>query len=167
MVRPNNNADRRGLLRFDLSDIPANAVISSAELYLYEQEDKLEQVTYVYRVTTPWTESGVTWNSPWTTPGGDFANSPAYALFIPGQSGCSITLDLTNLVQAWVEGTYPNYGVLLYSTGDSRVINYSSKEETGNPEQAPRLAITYSLARAPQQDFLPQFVNWLLDIFGG
>jgi hypothetical protein len=169
-VRPNNDADLRGLLLFDLSDIPAHAEITSARLYLYEQDEKMEQVTYVYRVTSAWTESGATWNSPWVLPGGDFASSPAYATFVPGQRDCSISLNLTGLVQDWVDGTYPNYGVLLYSTGDSHVINYSSKEESGHSEQTPRLDVSYSIgtfARAPQPGLLPQLVTWLRSVFVG
>jgi hypothetical protein len=51
-VRPNNNADRRGLIRFDLSAIPANATITSAMLYLNETRQIPGQTTYLYRVTT-------------------------------------------------------------------------------------------------------------------
>ena len=143
-VRAKDDGDLRGLLRFDLSDIPSNAVITSAVLYLYETSESSTQVTGIYRLTRAWTESEVTWNTPWLTPGGDFAAAPVYATYIPGQKACSITLDLTGLVQGWTSGTFPNYGMLLYSTGDLKKINYASKE-ANDPEQWPRLLVEYEI----------------------
>jgi hypothetical protein len=142
-VRSNNNSERRGLVRFDLSGIPADATINSANLYLYETRQIPGQTTYLYRVTHTWSEGSVTWNNPWTIHGGNFDKSIAFDSFLPNQTNCMVTLDLTDLVQRWVNGTYPNYGVLLYTTGPNRSIIYSSKE---NPiaEQRPRLDVSYT-----------------------
>ncbi len=167
-VRPDNDADRRGLLQFNLSDIPPDATITSATLYLYEQSTKASQITYIYRVTTAWNESGVTWNSPWQNPGGDFEIAPAYALFIPDQQGCSISLDITNLVQTWVNGTYPNYGLILYSTGQNHIVDYASKEEAKNPERAPRLDIQYTQETVSQQpgQAVLRLIDWIVSLLG-
>jgi len=143
-VRPDNGADRRGLVRFDLSSIPGNAIITSANLYLYERSNKTGQITYIYRVQTGWSETSATWNTPWLTPGGDFDNTVAYNNFIPDQKNCLASLDITNLVQAWVNGTYANYGVLLYSTGPNHIISYTSKEDN-NVQEHPRLGVSYTL----------------------
>jgi hypothetical protein len=140
-VRPDNGANRRGMVRFDLDAIPAGSRITSATLYLYEKDKKLDQITYLYRLNSPWSESTVSWDSPWSTPGGDFDASRAYASFYPNQSSCMLQIDLTSLVQEWIDGT-PNYGFLLYSTGPNHILRYSSKENTA-PEQHPRLEITY------------------------
>ncbi len=142
-VRPDNAADLRGLLRFDLNDIPAEAQVTSARLFIYELTTKAEQIMYIYRVTGDWSESITTWNTPWINPGGDFDGSTAYALLIPNQKDCSISLDITSLVQLWVDGTYPNYGVLLYSRGQNHIIDFASKEDSAHPERAPRLEVTY------------------------
>jgi hypothetical protein len=128
-------------VRFDLSSIPPNSSITNATLYLYEEDKKLDQVTYIYRLTTPWSESTVTWNSPWLTPGGDFDAGHAYASFQPNQSGCMLSIDLTDLVQEWVAGT-PNHGFLLYSTGPNHILRYSSKDNP-SPAEHPKLHITY------------------------
>jgi hypothetical protein len=146
-VRPDNGADRRGLVRFNLSGIPTNATITSAKLYLYEKSNKTGQVTYTYRVTTNWNESIVTWNS-WTTPGGDFDSSISYFTYIPDQNNCMLTLDITSLVQLWVNGTYPNYGLLLYSTGPNHTISYVTREDTTLSEQ-PKLDIVYTVPNTP------------------
>jgi hypothetical protein len=145
-VRPDNNADRRGLVKFDLSSIPANANITSATLYLYSQDNKTGQLTSVYRVTSNWNENTVTWLT-WTLLGGDFDSSTSYFTFIPDQNNCMLTMDLASLVRAWVNGTYPNYGLMLYSTGPNHIIKYSSKEDTTASRQ-PKLDIVYS---APTQ----------------
>ena len=142
-VRPDRGADRRGLLKFDLSAIPANATISSATLYLYENGNKTGQTTYIYRVTSDWTESTVTWNT-WSTPGGDFDSSTAYFAYLPEQGNCMVTLDITNLVQTWSRGTHPNYGLMLYSIGPNHIISYSSKE-SGKPGESPRLDVIYAV----------------------
>jgi hypothetical protein len=142
-VRPDNNADRRGLLKFDLTSIPSNATITGATLYLYERGNKTGQTTYVYRVTSNWNESSATWDA-WSTPGGDFDASTSYLSYLPDQNNCMLTMDIANLVQAWVSETYSNYGLLLYSTGPNHIISYSSKENTNANEQ-PKLSITYTV----------------------
>jgi hypothetical protein len=101
----------------------------------------MDQVTYIYKLASAWSEISVTWNSPWTNPGGDFDNSQAYASFLPNQTNCMLTIDLTELVQEWVNGT-PNYGFLLYSTGPNHILRYSSKENIA-ADQHPKLDVTY------------------------
>ena len=140
-VRPDNGADRRGLLKFDLNSIPPNATITSATLYLYEAANKDGQVTYIYRVTSDWDEDNVTWQS-WTSPGGDFDSSTSYFTFIPNQKDCMLTINVTGLVQQWVNGTYPNHGMMLYATGPNHTISYVTKEDTTASER-PRLDIIY------------------------
>jgi hypothetical protein len=141
-VRPDNGANRRGLVRFDLSPIPQGSTVTSATLYLFEEDKKLDQVTHIYKVTSSWNESSVTWNSPWVNPGADFDNSYAYASFLPNQTDCMLTIDLTEIVQEWVNGT-PNHGFLLYSTGPNHILRYSSKENSA-VEQHPKLSIVYT-----------------------
>ena len=169
-VRPDKGADRRGLIRFDLSDIPSDATITGARLYLYEKSTKADQVTYLYRITQYWTEGAVTWFLPWSSAGGDFDGSTAYALYIPDQRNCSISLDITTLVQLWVNNIYPNYGVLLYAEGPNHIIEYASKEEANNPDWAPKLDITY-VVNVKQEKQPPEFFHillaWLMDFLNG
>ena len=142
-IRPDNSADRRGLLKFDLSSIPSNATITSATLYLYEKDNKSGQTTFIYRVTSGWNENTATWSS-WSSPGGDFDNSVSYFTFIPNQQNCMLTLDITNLVRLWVNGTYPNHGLILYSTGPNHIIRYFTKED-GTASERPKLDISYTV----------------------
>lgn len=146
-VRPDNDADRRGLVKFDLNSIPSNSTVTSATLYLYAKDNKDTQITSLYRVTANWNENTVTWLS-WTQPGGDFNNSVSHFTFIPNQSSCMVTMNITSLVQSWVNGTYPNYGLMLYSTGSSHIIRYVSKED-GVVSERPRLDVIYSALSTP------------------
>ena len=141
-VRPDNSADRRGLVKFDLTAIPSNAIITNATLYLYEKSNKTDQVTFIYRVTSNWTENTVTWQT-WNLPGGDFDSSLSYFTFFPDQNNCMLSINLTGLVQLWVNGTYPNYGLLLYSTGPNHIISYVTKEDTTASER-PKLDVIYT-----------------------
>jgi hypothetical protein len=139
-----------------LSAIPAGSTVTNATLYLFEIDKKLDQVTYLYRLTSPWSEGSVTWDAPWITPGGDFDSSQAFASFLPNQTSCMLEIDLTDLVREWVNGT-PNYGFLLYSTGPNHILRYSSKENPAAVEQ-PKLDIIYlepALSTA-QQSFSPR-----------
>jgi hypothetical protein len=140
-VRPDNDANRRGLVRFDVSSIPQGSTVTSAMLYLYEKDKKEDQITYLFRLTSPWSEDSVTWSAPWIAAGGDFDDSHAYASFIPNQSSCMREIDITGLVQEWVDGL-PNYGLLLNSTGPNHIVRFSSKENVA-VEEHPKLDITY------------------------
>lgn len=128
-------------MRFDLSSIPLESMVSNATLYLFEIDKKLDVETFLYRITSQWDEGTTTWNSPWMNPGGDYDNSHAYASFYPNQSNCMLAIDLTDLVQEWVNGT-PNYGFLLYSIGPNHILRYASKEN-GDANQFPKLSVTY------------------------
>ena len=68
---------QRTLIKFDLSDLPSNADISSATLSLYLYTDKCDNArTFrVYRQKRAWVESEATWNiystgNSWQTAGG-------------------------------------------------------------------------------------------------
>lgn len=53
-----------------------------------------------------------------------------------------LTMDITGLVQQWVNGTYPNHGLMLYTTGPNHIISYVTKEDTIASEQ-PKLDVIY------------------------
>jgi hypothetical protein len=54
-----------------------------------------------------------------------------------------VTIDLTGLVQEWINGS-PNFGFLLYSTGPNHILRYSSKENIAADEH-PKLQVSYSV----------------------
>ena len=86
-------------------NIPPGSTVNSATLTVFMNSSNGQTIN-VHRVTAPWSESLVTWNSF----GG--AYDPAVAASFTSNFGLQ-SVDLTGLVQSWVNGTYTNYGILL------------------------------------------------------
>lgn len=87
----------------------------------------------VHRITAPWSESTATWNNfggydPYAW--GSFAGSPGWQ-----------SVDVTSLAQAWSNGTYPNYGILL-GQGSAAFTEYHSRESPAL--MPPTLEICYT-----------------------
>ncbi len=86
--------------------IPAGAVFESATLHIYAREAGNRPVNF-HRITSAWDENVVTWN----TFGGAY-DGTIWATVTADVVGWK-TVDLTSLFQAWLDGTYENYGFLL------------------------------------------------------
>jgi len=146
---------RNQLIQFDLSTIPTNAHILSAQLQLYSKSGSSGKVN-VYRLTRDWTEGtksgsgtadGVTWktydgSNSWTTSGGDFAHTLVDSNSVDGNVNGFQSWELAPLVQDWLAGKYPNYGVLLKATGLMSAA-FAGKEDA-TPANRPKLGITYN-----------------------
>jgi hypothetical protein len=107
----------RSLAKFDVSGIPAGTPISNARLYLYlwsscDIGERNHWVT-AYRVTSSWSSSSVTWN---TQPGYGEAYGSA---LVPSRTWGWYSIDVTDLLQKWVDGTASNYGLVLRSNESS------------------------------------------------
>ncbi len=140
-----DNQRERSLLKFDLTGIPSNATVTSAYLYIYANDQDSSSRHRIYRVTTDWLEGTVTWNSPWTSSGGDFNSTIRYNYFTPNNDDCLFTLNLTYLVQLWVDNTYPNYGLMIWpDNNEEGSIQYNSKEH-GTVNRRPRLVVNYTV----------------------
>ncbi|HKZ83253.1 MAG TPA: DNRLRE domain-containing protein [Anaerolineae bacterium] len=132
----------RSHVQFDVSAIPAGATINSAVLRVflvssYDFPNRTRLIT-TYRISSPWVESSVTWN---TSPA--FAEAYGSAPVTHGAWGW-YSFDVTNLVRGWVNGTFPNYGIMLrgpeVSGSDSSWKGFSTREWSNSPQ----LVITYS-----------------------
>jgi hypothetical protein len=68
----------------------------------------------VYPLTADWSAAAATWDSPWATPGADFDD--AYydtVVLAAGSRETLLSLDVTSIVRAIVEGEYGRYGFLI------------------------------------------------------
>lgn len=140
------------LLKFDISSIPSNAIINSAQLRMQATTEAGAVYTMeAHRITSDWTENGATWNlmdgtNAWTSAGGDFNAAFTYSTANAADGGDLITnFTITQLVSEWVSGTYPNYGVIIdeQTTGASAVKTYLSRENLSS--YAPRLIVNYTI----------------------
>ena len=103
----------RGLVRFDITQLPVDAIVDQAVLRLYCQggtNDDPMLVT-VHAMTQSWSEASVTWNSH-----AHEHTSGWYAGATLPQAtgdGYEATCDVRALVQSWVNGSLANYGIML------------------------------------------------------
>jgi uncharacterized repeat protein (TIGR01451 family) len=145
------NALSRILARFDLTAIPPGATIQSAsfELYYVSTRVTFAESIRLHRVTRAWTEPGATWRSndgvgAWTSPGGDFDPAVVSSATVDGTVNVWKTWTVTSLVQGWIDGTYPNHGLVLESpslSGNNERRFHSS--ESAAAALRPRLTVTY------------------------
>jgi hypothetical protein len=170
-----NGALRRALIEFDLSKLPANAVIESVSLALWRTSRNPQAAgpttpMSLHKVLKDWGEAGssagngsgapaqlgdATWRytsfntAEWSTLGGDFVSS-ASATAIVGAPEAVYTWTSSGLaadVQSWVNGGAGNFGWILI--GDEQ--NTSSVREFISRNSAdismwPGLTITYTQA---------------------
>jgi chitodextrinase len=145
-VKPDSGLERRTLIGFNLSSLPSPSTIISSTLRLYELSTISGQTITLYRLTNNWVESEVKWNLrttslSWTTAGGDYQNT-ALATFSPNLANQYRDIDVTSVTQGWYNGTFPNYGLLLRSSGAIGEVRFGSKESILTTQQ-PQLCITY------------------------
>ena len=135
----------RCYLQFDLSILPADAVIVAASLKLYQYytpHTSLEDhFVDLHRVSGNWEEDTLTWN-----------NKPSFnpiaesTSFNDSDTFTWLSWDITSLLQDWLDGVFSNYGVVLKGAdegSDHTGCLYISSEYPSDPSQHPKLEITY------------------------
>jgi len=132
-----SNGDWKALVKFDVSQIPSNATVTSATLNLYLNAvyGSPGNVSF-YRLLRNWVENITTWNiydtgASWSTAGtgsGTDYVSTAVLIQDPGVALGVKTFDLTSQVQSWVNGSQSNYGLLLTNSIATTYYNFSSSE---------------------------------------
>lgn len=150
---------QRVLIEPSLSKLPPNATITSAKLRLnlggYAGYQGERRTVKFERVTSPWHQSLATYNhkpSTAETVGTITVN------FVSPMTGW-YEVDITNVVNNWVHGVYPNYGLLI-SSRESIITETNPDTEpvlqfyANNTQYPPQLSITYTttaptLAAAP------------------
>jgi Tfp pilus assembly protein PilX len=147
------------LLQFDLSTIPQGARILSARLALYHYVNTgtpVDPGVDVHRLTRSWVEGthggtgtadGATWGtsdgvSNWSSAGGDYDTLAVASSAISSATGDWESWEIGNLVQGWINGSYPNNGLILKGTG-ALDVSFASKEDADSTLH-PRLNITYA-----------------------
>ncbi|WP_437718519.1 DNRLRE domain-containing protein [Sorangium sp. So ce448] len=122
-----NGARKQALYRFGLDGIPAGATVTSAEFGVVAFGSG-DQTVRAHRITAPWREDTVTWQS--FAAGYDKATAAELTYVSP----YAMSADLTGLVQAWVDGATPNYGFLVEEGPKGR----TSYRSSDHPYQSDR-----------------------------
>ncbi len=151
---------RRALMRFDMGSIPSQANVLSADLGLHLTSSTTTNSAPigVHRVTNSW-DGRVSWatrdgTTKWTNPGGDFTSFVWSATAITGKTLGYKHWYPTGLVQSWVDGVYPNHGLLLKqdSEATNNLLSFSSMSDA-DPSKRPFLKVLYSEKIGEQEDF--------------
>jgi len=173
-LRPKGGRSR-GVLRFDLTRLPANIVIYSAALTLTVTTTlpvlPASSFFDLRRVTQAWGEGNkssfsgglpasqgeATWDSArasianWRNPGGDFVGTVAASQFIGGDGSYTFnsTPSLVSDVQTWHDNPANNFGWILMSEseGVSRTVRRFASHE--NSTQGPDLIVTFTVVPEP------------------
>ena len=128
----------QGLIKFDLSFLPAGATIVSAGLTVPQTNTGAANIN-LHLVNTLWDEATVTWNSI----GG--AYGPTFKSFT--NATANVSVDIKNQAQAWANDSSTNNGILLEQAGSTKTTFYSS--EYGVTAQKPYLSYCYKVVSPP------------------
>jgi len=131
---------QRSYLQFDVSSIPAGAVIQSAALDLFQSKGT-DNAVMLYRGLNAWDATKTTWN-----------NQPDYGTLNVWRPPATVDAYITyadtalvEVVQEWVDAPARNFGLMLDSgaTAPSDTREFHSTENRSS--QPPRLRITFDL----------------------
>lgn len=148
---------QRTLLKFDLSAIPQGANIISAELALFcntmtghHQLHSGNNASYLLRITEPWNQHEVTWN---TQPNTTFEDS----VFLPqttSQIQDYTNIDITEMIRYFQQHPDENYGFMMKLKEEIQLscMVFSSSNHT-DPAKRPLLKIIYSTCPLANPDF--------------
>lgn len=154
------------LFKFDLSQIPANATITSAALTLVAEKQNFSAQTATFelhRLIQPWVATEATWNNraadtPWTTPGA--AAEDDYSLTVSASQSVSdafsttyifgSTADMVADVQSWVSTPDSNNG-WIFKVADESVSPTSRRWGSTTIGDAASLTVIYTASAPPPQ----------------
>jgi len=156
------NTVARSLIKFDLSSIPSNAVITSVTLSLWTNADYSSngRTIRVFRLKVPFNETQATWNirasgSNWQTAGASGANdresvsigSVQILANEPLNTEKQIALDAVK-IQELINGTFANNGfIIIADTEINDGFTYKTSDHA-TASQRPKLVVQYALPSA-------------------
>ncbi len=146
------------MLRFDLSDVPANAAVVQATLELYaigwSGADIAISAHYITRsvshceATWNQAEAGQAWGQPGCNDVTTDRRAAPESTVTTNSIGKWYSFDVTTVAQGWVDGDLANNGVLLRTTDSAYSFSFASAE-SGDAVHRPRLVITYGTGGPP------------------
>jgi hypothetical protein len=116
---------KQGLVRFDAASI-AGLEINSATLKLYLNDIERAGTISIHAVTSSWNESTVTWNNQPPTE----TSATAVVSLATADEGSVISIDVTEVVERWADGSLADGGFLIVTT-DSIKAYFDAKEKPG------------------------------------
>lgn len=145
----------RGLLRFDLSELPADATITSARLdiSIFQSGSGTADTYSIHRMTAVWDENAARWDTsgsaPWT--GGSFAGTADSSTALTAYSSASFPSSAAMLatVKMWHTNPASNFGWLMKINDE---VAFRTARRIGTkeyPANEPKLVIQYTTPPPP------------------
>ncbi len=113
---------------FDLSLVPSDAVLDKAVLRFFVNKVTQAGTLQILVVTQPWTEKTLTWNT--TTAPASAADPAVKTSIVQADADSYVTIDITHVVQQWVNNPQTNLGLALQGESPALNIALDSKEST-------------------------------------
>lgn len=148
------------LLGWDISAIPANATVQSATVYLNILNISSGPY-FCYGLLRSWEQLQATWNnalsaSAWATAGAQGAADRDSLMLCTisapatGPLTVNLNVDGVAMVQSWIDGSAPNYGMVIADSATSDGADFDSSE-SANAMNRPKLEIVYTVMVTPPQ----------------
>jgi len=143
----------RGIIKFNLSSIPANSKIIQAKLIVKINGPSphgapSNSSLSVHKVLNSWDEYEVTWDKRnkaenWNTSGGDFGPKIAEISNFSGYPTLVMNENITEVVKEWCEYPEKNYGFILEWDNAPEGKYFVIAQKEYYTEDAPKLEVTY------------------------
>lgn len=141
----------RSVIRYPLPEAPVEgADVLSADVRLYHYHEVTTTVPLTltaYRVTDPWDEASATWLTNSATYGEAYgtAEIPARDPSL-GSRDRLVYVDVTGLLQGWLQETFANYGLVLIGGEDSLdSCKWFRSREHEDVDERPKLIVKWAL----------------------
>ncbi len=122
VIRSPDYGDFRVLMRPEIEFPDTTMVVDRAFLNL-TASPQTDDTTFIsirlHPIITDWDANNVTWDLPWTEPGGDFDDVFYAEKMITLPDNQEISIDFTDLCMRWADGRLPYYGFLLRVSANS------------------------------------------------
>ena len=138
----------RILFKFDLPSQLQGVIIDFADLTFFATPDTGSSYICLmgaFPVTRSWEPASLSWSNGWTNAGGDHADSIFSTSVIRTSSERPSRVDITDIVQMWVDGTLANYGLMVMPLGDSNRFLKLHANPAFEPDVKAKVRIFYTL----------------------
>jgi hypothetical protein len=136
---PADTLQNFGLIEFDLSSVPASSAISAKLILFHEFNSAFGAIFDLFRNTSAWDGNSVTWNSqPTHDP------TPTASVQLDFLFGIVRDWDITTVVNEWLSGSSPNYGLTLARRNANNPFAYFASSDHPTASFRPRLILEIS-----------------------
>jgi hypothetical protein len=149
-ISPNQSSDfGRLLFKFDLPEQLNGVIIDYAELIFIATPDTGSSYICLmgaYPLTRNWESANLSWSGGWTTPGGDFTDTIYSSSLIRSSTERLTRIDITDIMQMWMDGTITNYGLMVIPLEDSARFLKLHANSAWSPEVKAKVRIFYTIS---------------------